>query len=321
MSVWLITGGAGYIGSHVVHELQLAGVQPVVFDNFSAGLHSRIPQGVPVVDADVSDGDALRNAMREFKVTGVVHLAAKKAAGESVDIPLHYYQENVTGLQSVLGAMVDLGFKNFVYSSSAAVYGTPKSNPVKESEPLNPDSPYGETKVIGEWLARDLEASHGLNWVALRYFNVAGAGADDLGDNSVNNLIPMVFSALEKGVPPKIFGADYPTPDGTCIRDYIHVVDLAKAHVAAVHKCEAGPVNRAINVGRGSGVSVREVMNSISSVIGRDIAPEVAPRRAGDPPATFADVERSKDELDWSANRDLADMVSSAWSAWEFSHR
>jgi UDP-glucose 4-epimerase len=321
VSTWLITGGAGYIGSHVVRELQLAGIRPVVFDNFSAGLHSRIPEGVTVVDADVSDGDALRVALREFRVTGVIHLAAKKAAGESVGIPLSYYQENVTGLQSVLGAMVDTGIKNFVYSSSAAVYGTPQANPVKESEPLNPESPYGETKVIGEWLAKDLETSSGLNWVALRYFNVAGAGADHLGDNSVNNLIPMVFSALEEGVPPKIFGADYPTPDGTCIRDYIHVVDLAEAHVAAVHKCEAGPVNWAINVGRGSGVSVREVMNSISAAIGRDVAPEVAPRRAGDPPATFADVQRSKEELDWTAKRDLTDMVSSAWSAWEFSHR
>jgi UDP-glucose 4-epimerase len=321
VSAWLITGGAGYIGSHVVHELQLAGIQPVVFDNFSAGLDSRIPQGVPVVEADVSDGDALRNAMKEFKVTGVVHLAAKKAAGESVDVPLHYYQENVTGLQSVLGAMIDTGIKNFVYSSSAAVYGTPKSNPVRESEALNPESPYGETKVIGEWLAKDLATSNGLNWVALRYFNVAGAGSEDLGDNSVNNLIPMVFMALEKGMRPKIFGADYPTPDGTCIRDYIHVVDLALAHVAAVKKCEAGKVNRSINVGRGSGVSVREVMSSISLVIGRDIDPEVAARRAGDPPATFADVELSRTELDWSAKRDLTDMVSSAWSAWEFSHR
>jgi UDP-glucose 4-epimerase len=321
VSTWLITGGAGYIGSHVVRELQEAGIQPIVFDNFSAGLHSRIPEGVPVVDADVSDSDALRIALREFKVTGVIHLAAKKAAGESVDIPLYYYRENVTGLHSVLGAMVDAGINNFVYSSSAAVYGTPQSNPVKEGEPLNPESPYGETKVIGEWMAKDLETSNGINWVALRYFNVAGAGADHLGDNSVNNLIPMVFSALERGTPPKIFGDDYPTPDGTCIRDYIHVVDLAKAHVAAVQKCEAGPVNRAINVGRGSGVSVREVMSSISAVIGRDIAPEVAPRRAGDPPATFADVQRSKEELGWTANRDLTDMVSSAWSAWEFSHR
>jgi len=321
VSTWLVTGGAGYIGSHVIRELQCAGIQPIVFDNFSAGLHSRIPQGVPVVDGDVADSQSLRNALSEFAVTGVIHLAAKKAAGESVDIPLYYYQENVNGIQSVLGAMVDVSINNFVYSSSAAVYGTPKSNPVRESEPLNPESPYGETKVIGEWLAKDVATSAGLNWVALRYFNVAGAASDDLGDTSVNNLIPMVFQALEEGMRPKIFGADYPTPDGTCIRDYIHVVDLAEAHVAAVKKCEAGQVNLAINVGRGSGVSVRQVMDSISTVIDRDIAPEVVGRRAGDPPATFADVELSKQVLGWSAQRDLTDMVSSAWSAWESSHR
>jgi UDP-glucose 4-epimerase len=321
VSTWLVTGGAGYIGSHVVRELQVAGYEPVIFDNFSAGLHSRIPRGVPVVEGDVSDAQLLRSAFNEFKVTGVIHLAAKKAAGESVDIPLHYYQENVTGLQIVLGAMVDSGIENFVYSSSAAVYGTPKSNPVKENEPLIPESPYGETKVIGEWLAKDLATSNGLNWVALRYFNVAGAGGEHLGDNSVNNLIPMVFQALESGAQPKIFGADYPTPDGTCIRDYIHVVDLAQAHVAAVKKCESGDANMAINIGRGSGVSVREVMDAISTVIGRDFALEVVGRRAGDPPATFADVELSKDALNWSAKRDLTDMVSSAWSAWQSTHR
>lgn len=321
MSAWLVTGGAGYIGSHVVRELQVAGFQPIVFDNFSAGLRSRIPAGVLVIEGDVSDAHALRSSFNEFQVTGVIHLAAKKAAGESVDTPLHYYKENVTGLQSVLGAMVDSGVGNFVYSSSAAVYGTPASNPVKETEPLNPESPYGETKVIGEWLAKDLATSNGLNWMALRYFNVAGAGSDDLGDNSVNNLIPMVFQALENGAQPRIFGADYPTPDGTCIRDYIHVVDLAQAHVAAVKKCESGSANMAINIGRGGGVSVREVMDSISRVIGREVNAISVGRRAGDPPATFADVELSKHVLNWSAQRDLNDMVSSAWSAWQSTHR
>ena len=315
MSTWLVTGGAGYIGSHVVRELLSAGFQLVVCDDFSAGLRSRIPQDVPIVEGDIADTTALRGAFNTFDVTGVVHLSAKKAAGESVDLPLHYYKENVTGLQSVLGAMVDSSIDNFVYSSSAAVYGTPQSNPVKESEAFNPESPYGETKVIGEWLAKDLATSNALNWIALRYFNVAGAGSDDQGDNSVNNLIPMVFQALEIGGRPRIFGADYPTPDGTCIRDYIHVVDLAEAHVAAVKKCETGRANLAINVGRGSGVSVQEVMDAISKVIGRDINPEVVGRRAGDPPATFADVDLSETELAWSAKRDLHDMVSSARSA------
>ena len=321
MSTWLVTGGAGYIGSHVVRELLSAGFQLVVCDDFSAGLRSRIPQDVPIVEGDIADTTALRGAFNTFDVTGVVHLSAKKAAGESVDLPLNYYKENVTGLQSVLGAMVDSSIDNFVYSSSAAVYGTPQSNPVKESEAFNPESPYGETKVIGEWLAKDLATSNALNWIALRYFNVAGAGSDDLGDNSVNNLIPMVFQALEIGGRPRIFGADYPTPDGTCIRDYIHVVDLAEAHVAAVKKCETGRANLAINVGRGSGVSVQEVMDAISKVIGRDINPEVVGRRAGDPPATFADVDLSETELAWSAKRDLHDMVSSAWSAWQSAHR
>ncbi|MCH9676317.1 MAG: UDP-glucose 4-epimerase GalE [Actinomycetia bacterium] len=320
MSTWLVTGGADYIGAHVVRELQSAGFQAVVFDDFSAGLRSRVPDGVPIVEGNVADMVAVAAAFSEFDVTGVIHLAAKKAAGESVDFPLFYYRENVTGLQGVLEAMVESGVENFVYSSSAAVYGTPKSNPVKETEPLFPESPYGETKVIGEWLAKDLATSRGLNWVALRYFNVAGAGSDELGDNSVNNLIPMVFQALETGQRPKIFGTDYQTPDGTCIRDYIHVADLARAHVAAVKKCESGKVNLAINVGRGSGVSVQEVMDSISYVIGREINPEAVARRAGDPPATFADVELSRSVLDWSADRDLSDMVSSAWSAWQASH-
>jgi UDP-glucose 4-epimerase len=212
--------------------------------------------------------------------------------------------------------MQAVGIKNFVYSSSAAVYGTPVTNPITENEPLNPESPYGETKVIGEWLSRDLATSAGMNWVALRYFNVAGAANDSLGDNSVNNLIPMVFRALDQGKRPAIFGDDYPTPDGTCIRDYIHVVDLAAAHGAAVNLCESGDANLAINVGRGVGVSVAEVMNVVTEVIGRDVNAEVVGRRAGDPPASFADVSLSAVTLNWHAERDLVDMVASAWSAW-----
>ena len=316
MSTWLVTGGAGYIGAHVVRTLLDQGVTPVVVDNFSAGLRSRIPDGVAVVDADVSDRVAVEKALRDFDVTGVIHLAAKKAAGESVEIPLYYYRENVSGLIALLESMQTVGIENFVYSSSAAVYGTPNTNPITESEPLNPESPYGETKVIGEWLARDLETSAGMNWVALRYFNVAGAANDSLGDNSVNNLIPMVFRALDQGERPKIFGDDYPTPDGTCIRDYIHVVDLAAAHGAAVALCESGNANLAINVGRGDGVSVAEVMNVISEVIGQDLNVEIVGRRAGDPPATFADVTLSASTLNWQAQRDLMDMVRSAWSAW-----
>jgi len=204
-----------------------------------------------------------------------------------------------------------------VYSSSAAVYGTPEVNPVSESAPLAPESPYGQTKVIGEWQAHDAHVAHGMSWVSLRYFNVAGAASDDLGDTSVNNLVPMVFAALEKGEAPRIFGADYSTPDGTCIRDYIHVADLADAHVAAASRVEQGTCSDVFNIGTGQGYSVRQVMDTISSVVGMDIGAVVVERRAGDPPATFADTGKVNTELGWRASEDLQSMVASAWSAWQ----
>lgn len=317
MSTWLVTGGAGYIGSHVVKALVASGRDVVIYDDFSAGLERRVPEGIPVVRADVHDVGALLAAFADYDVDGVVHLAAKKAAGESVDIPLYYYRENVDGLVSVLEAMKDAGVGHLVYSSSAAVYGTPSSNPVAEDAPLLPESPYGETKVVGEWLARDCGVAWDLSWVALRYFNVAGAGSDALGDSSINNLIPMVFEALDRGARPRIFGDDYPTPDGTCIRDYVHVVDLAEAHVVAAQACEEGGSARAYNVGRGVGSSVREVMDMVSEVLGYDIGAEVVARRPGDPDATFASTDRIRAELGWHASRDLREMVSSAWSAWQ----
>ncbi len=316
MTTWLVTGGAGYIGSHVVRALRSSGRDVVILDDFSAGLERRVPDGVPVIRADVHDRDALAEAFGRFDIDGVIHLAAKKAAGESVDIPLYYYRENVDGLLAVLESMQAAGIGSLVYSSSAAVYGTPEANPVGENAPLNPESPYGETKVVGEWLARDCGVAWGLSWAALRYFNVAGAGSDDLGDNSVNNLIPMVFRALDLGERPRVFGDDYPTPDGTCIRDYIHVVDLAEAHVAAAARCEQGGSADPFNVGRGVGSSVREVMDEISSVLGVDVAVEVVARRPGDPPATFASTDRIERDLGWQSTRDLREMVASAWSAW-----
>jgi len=315
MSTWLITGGAGYIGAHVVRSLRAAGLDAVVIDDLSHGLRHRVPDDVPFVQARLQDRGALASAIREYEITGVIHLAALKAAGESVEMPLEYYGENVGGMIELLAVMRDQGVRNFVYSSSAAVYGTPADNPVNESSPLVPENPYGETKVVGEWLARDAGVAWDLSWVALRYFNVAGAGADDLGDNSVNNLIPMVFAALDEGRSPKIFGDDYPTPDGTCIRDYIHVADLADAHVAAARLCEDTQAAEVFNVGRGQGSSVREVMDVVSAAIGRDVNAEVAPRRTGDPPATFAETTKARAGLGWEASRDLTDMVTSAWRA------
>ncbi|HEV8023594.1 MAG TPA: UDP-glucose 4-epimerase GalE [Candidatus Nanopelagicales bacterium] len=315
MSTWLVTGGAGYIGAHVIRALQTAGMQPVVIDDLSHGLAHRVPEGVPHVRARIQDREAVANAIRKHSVTGVIHLAALKAAGESVEKPLEYFTENVGGMIDLLEVMKAEGVRNLVYSSSAAVYGTPAENPVSEDAPLVPENPYGETKVVGEWLARDCGIAWDLSWVALRYFNVAGAGSDDLGDNSVNNLIPMVFAALDEGRRPRIFGDDYPTPDGTCIRDYIHVVDLAEAHVAAARLCEDGKAADVFNVGRGQGSSVREVMDVISGVIGTDVNAEVAPRRPGDPPATFAATDAIRERLDWGSSRGLEDMVSSAWRA------
>jgi UDP-glucose 4-epimerase len=311
----LVTGGAGYIGSHVIRALQAADMHAVVIDDLSHGLAHRVPEGVPLVQARIQDREAVANAIRDHGVTGVIHLAALKAAGESVEQPLEYFTENVGGILDLLAVMKAEGVHNFVYSSSAAVYGTPAQNPVREDAPLVPENPYGETKVVGEWLARDCGIAWDLSWVALRYFNVAGAGSDNLGDNSVNNLIPMVFAALDEGRRPQIFGDDYPTPDGTCIRDYIHVVDLAEAHVAAARLCESGRAADVFNVGRGQGSSVREVMDVISGVIGIDVNGQVAPRRPGDPPATYAATDAIRERLDWNSLRGLEDMVSSAWRA------
>ena len=321
MTTWLVTGGAGYIGAHVVRDLLASGRQAVILDDFSSGLDRKVPDGVPVVRASVADRELVAAALRRHRVDGVIHLAAKKAAGESVHLPLLYFRENVAGMLALLEAMHQAEVSRLVYSSSAAVYGTPASNPITEDFPLVPDSPYGQTKVVGEWMTSDAGVAHGLSWLALRYFNVAGAASDELGDTSVNNLIPMVFRALSRGERPQVFGSDYPTPDGTCIRDYIHVADLSAAHVAAAEHCEAGsaerPIGQALNVGRGVGSSVHEVMAMVTEVVGFEVDPEVVGRRAGDPPASTAATDRIAQVLGWRASRDLRDMVASAWSAWQ----
>lgn len=317
MSRWLLTGGAGYIGSHVARDLLASGREVVVLDDLSSGIASRVPDGAELVVASVLDTDEVRRALDG--VTGVIHLAAKKAVGESVQQPLLYYRENVGGMTSLLQAMADVGTPCLVYSSSAAVYGEPPWSPISEDSPLAPLSPYGQTKVIGEWMVRDeavaRPADSPLSWVALRYFNVAGAGSADLGDTSVNNLIPMVFRALDRGEPPQIFGTDYPTDDGSCVRDYIHVSDLSAAHVAAADLVEREVVGLPLNIGTGVGASVIEVMAAVSEVVGRDVGAQAVGRRAGDPPELVASVERARAELGWSAARGLADMVETAYTA------
>ncbi|MDP2014941.1 MAG: UDP-glucose 4-epimerase GalE [Actinomycetota bacterium] len=320
MTTWLVTGGAGYIGNHVTRALLASGRDVVVVDDLSTGNAARIPDAAVFVQASVADRDALTNVLTEHQVDGVIHLAAKKAPAASIDTPLHYYRENVGGIITLLEAMADAGVRRIVHSSSAAVYGTPVSNPTAESAQIKPESPYGETKVVSEWVVKAEGIATGLSWIALRYFNVAGAGSDELGDTSINNLIPMVFDALERGRAPQIFGDDYPTPDGTAIRDYIHVVDLADAHVAAAAHLEHQQEAQALNVGRGVGASVREVMDVISDVIGTDVHPVVVSRRPGDPEDSTAATARIHEVLGWQAQYDLTAMVASAWSAWGAQH-
>ncbi|MFM9447625.1 UDP-glucose 4-epimerase GalE [Streptomyces acidiscabies] len=314
---WLITGGAGYIGAHVVRAMAGAGERVVVYDDLSSGIAGRIPAEVPLVEGSTLDAKRLAETIARHGVTGVVHLAAKKQVGESVERPLHYYRENVEGLRVLLEEVTKAGVGSFVFSSSAAVYGMPDVDLVTEETPCLPMSPYGETKLAGEWLVSATARATGLSTASLRYFNVAGAAAPALADVGVSNLVPMVFERLTAGEAPRVFGADYPTPDGTCVRDYIHVVDLADAHVATARALRASPGRTlTLNIGRGEGVSVREMIDRIAAVTGYDLPPTVEPRRAGDPPSVVASAERIAAELGWKAKHDVQDMIASAWEGW-----
>ena len=230
---WLVTGGAGYIGSHVVRALAAQGLAPVVLDDLSSGHEAFVPSGIPFVRGSILDGELVERTITDHSVTGVIHVAGYKYAGVSVSRPLHTYEQNVTGTAVLLAAMESTGVDRIVFSSSAAVYGTPQTELVTEETPKNPQSPYGETKLIGEWLLRDQAVATGLRHTSLRYFNVVGSGAPELYDSSPHNLFPLVFTALVEGRTPRINGNDYPTPDGTNVRDYIHVADLAASHVSA----------------------------------------------------------------------------------------
>ncbi|MYS25038.1 MULTISPECIES: UDP-glucose 4-epimerase GalE [unclassified Streptomyces] len=319
---WLITGGAGYIGSHVAKELAAAAEQVVVLDDLSTGDPGRLPDGVPLERGTVLDLPFVTEVMERHAITGVLHIAAKKQVGESVQRPLHYYRENVEGLRTVLEASVGAGVERFLFSSSASVYGMPDVELVTEQTPCLPMSPYGETKLAGEWLVDAAGRAHGMATAALRYFNVAGAAAPELGDPGVFNLIPMVFERIEAGQPPLVFGDDYPTPDGTCVRDYIHIADVASAHLAAARRLVVDSSARlTLNIGRGEGVSVAEVIEMIRKVTGRlDITPEVVARRPGDPARVVASAELIGDELGWTARYDLEEMVASAWASWRQRH-
>ena len=317
---WLITGGAGYIGAHVVAAMCDAGEQVVVLDDLSTGDAERV-DGVPLAVGSVADRDLLARTMREHHVRGVVHLAAKKQVEESVRRPLYYYRENVEGLRVLLEAATTARVESFVFSSSAAVYGAPDVDLVDEDTDCRPVNPYGRTKVIGEQMLADVAAATGLRYVSLRYFNVAGAAQPRLADRGAGNLVPMVFKRLTDRAAPQIYGDDYPTPDGTCIRDFIHVADVATAHVAAAEKLAAGEVAAlTANIGRGEGVSVRAMVAAIRQVTGTAdqswAEPTVLPRRPGDPPRVVAASDRIRSALGWSPGCGVHEMVASAWQGW-----
>jgi UDP-glucose 4-epimerase len=313
---WLVTGGAGYIGSHVVKALGEAGLEAVVLDDLSSGHADFVPAGVPFARGSILDGDLVERTLRHHDVTGVIHVAGYKYAGVSVQRPLHTYEQNVTGTAVLLERMQATGVDRLVFSSSAAVYGTPDTLLVTEDTPKAPESPYGESKLIGEWLLRDQATAAGLRATALRYFNVVGSGSPSLYDSSPHNLFPLVFDALTAGRTPRINGDDYDTPDGTCVRDYIHVEDLALAHVEAARRLDAGDdLLPAYNLGSGDGVSVRQIMDAMAEVTGIPFTPEIAPRRPGDPARIVASGELAARDLIWRMRHDLRDMVASAWAA------
>ncbi|WP_285041625.1 UDP-glucose 4-epimerase GalE [Plantibacter sp. LMC-P-059a] len=313
---WLVTGGAGYIGAHVVRAFQAEGIDVVVLDDLSSGHERFIPADVPFVRGTLLDGSVLERAFSEFELSGVVHVAGYKYAGVSVQRPLHTYAQNVTATAMLLGAMEEHGVERIVFSSSAAVYGTTDVDLVTEDTPKAPESPYGESKLIGEWLLSDQGVATGLRHTSLRYFNVVGSGTDEVYDTSPHNLFPLVFDALLAGRTPRINGDDYPTPDGTCVRDYLHVADLAAAHVAAAKRLDAGePLEAAYNLGSGDGSSVGEIMTAMAEVTGIDFTPEIMPRRAGDPARIVASGALAARDLDWRMRHDLRQMVESAWRA------
>ena len=317
MSTWLVTGGAGYIGAHVVKSLLENDFKVVIVDDLSTGLARKVPSNVVFEKIDIAETNKLAQIMKSNKVEGVIHLAAKKAVGESMINPSLYFKENIGGFISLLEAMSQADVKRIVYSSSAAVYGTPTENKVTEKSATNPESPYGETKLVGEWLLKADEKARQIQWIALRYFNVVGAANPELGDTGVNNLVPMAFRALSNNQRPQVFGGDYATQDGSCIRDYIHVSDLADSHLIAAQKLLNEHYCGIINIGRGQGFSVKQVMDTISEVLGKNINYEVVDRRPGDPAQTIADVSKAKSDLNWEAKKDLKSMVSSAWQAWQ----
>ena len=314
----LVTGGAGYIGSHVVRLLQEKGHRVTVIDNLSSGFSGRIG-AAKLVELDLAAEAATATLVELIKsesITSVIHLAARKQVGESVTKPEWYFEQNIGGMAHLLEAMRQTKVDKLVFSSSAATYGMPDTDFVNEDFDCKPINPYGQTKLIGEWMTANAARAWNLRAVNLRYFNVAGAGWPELADTATMNLVPIVFAALDAGKSPVVFGTDYDTADGTCVRDYVHVLDLAEAHVTSLDYLDRDTRDHStFNVGTGKGASVLEVLAEIKRVTKVDFEIDLQPRRPGDPPYLCADVSRIKEHLGWTAKRALAEIIESAWSA------
>ena len=317
MTVVLVTGGAGYVGSHACKALAAAGYTPVVYDNLVKGHRWAVKWG-PLEEGDLLDRERLYGVLGEHKPAAVMHFAAYSDVGESVVNPAKYYRNNVLGTLTLLEAMRDSGIDHVVFSSTCAVYGEPRSTPISESQPLDPINPYGATKLAVEHMLGDFGKAHGLNSVSLRYFNAAGADPDgEIGEvhQPETHLIPLVLD-VALGSRPRIsvFGDDYATPDGTCVRDYIHVADLADAHILALEAILSRGTLPSVNLATGQGASVMEVIMAARGVTGRDIEFDVTPRRPGDPPVLVANAELAKTVLGWTAKRPSLDcQIQDAW--------
>ena len=310
--MWLVTGGAGYIGSHVLFKMKEAGFALATLDNLSSGLVKRIPSGVNLIEGDICDSDLVSKVLIENQIEGIINLAALKSVEESKRIPDEYERINHLGTKILVDCAILAGVKIFIQSSTAAVYGNSESGFVSETSELNPISPYGQSKVLAEKEVARFVQEGGRRGTSLRYFNVLGSDSPLLKDNSKANLVPMVLAALAKGTPPEIFGDDYLTKDGTCIRDYIHVSDIARAHVLAAIKLQTETLPPAINIGTGHGYSVREVMREILVQSNSKVEPVVVSRREGDPAVLTSDISLIRDLLEFRAEMSLFEMIRSS---------
>jgi len=317
----LVTGGAGYIGSHMVHNLVDAGENVVVLDNLSTGFRFLIPSAVPFVAGSTGDRQLVTKTIHQYGVTAIIHFAASIVVPESVADPLAYYRNNTMNTCTLLDAAIEAGVRQVIFSSTAAVYGNPQSVPVREDAPTPPISPYGSSKLMSEIMLHDAGRAYGLRFVVLRYFNVAGADPKRRTGQSTAGATHLIKVACEAALGKRakldVYGTDYPTPDGTCIRDYIHVSDLARAHSAALGYLRRGGESTTLNCGYGRGASVFEVISSVKRVSRRDFPVDIGGRRAGDPASLVADVSRIRSVLDWQPQfQDLDTIVSHALT-WE----